>query len=85
MCGVEQIQETRSFAGEGRGVGEQGVQRQSVPLHPNPVQELPCLHRAPFQHSGAGSDPALSLIVVPEEAAGGLLEQGGEYSLQGWF
>ena len=41
--------------------------------------------RMPLQYSETCSDPALSVVVVPQEAAGGWLEQGGEYHLLSCF
>ena len=39
----------------------------------------------PLQHSETCSDPALSVAVVPHDAAGGWLEQRGEYHLLSCF
>ena len=65
------------------GVGEQDLQRQSIPVQPAPVcKELYRPRRMSLQHRGTCSDPALSAIVVPQAAAGGWLEQqGDEYYL----
>ena len=71
-CAVEQIQETRSV---GRGLDRKAFD-DNPSVQPTPVcEELHCPRCMPLRHSETCSDPTLLVAVVPQEDAGGWLEQ----------